>query len=162
PLPRAAELLDDPSLTWTGTRTALLDVAVTRRRDALLLVDLDHSGFAENYSVPDPGLAPAGESLIQAQAGLRPGEALGQAVPPPRPGPPPDPAPPGGRAPHTGRRQLSITGETGAVDLPGPPWRDRPAGERGDGVHIAGDMVAAPGLLSEVSHQSAVMAVARL
>src|SRR5262249_34453206 len=45
PLPRAAELLDDPSLTWTGTRTALLDVAVTRRRDALLLVDLDHSGF---------------------------------------------------------------------------------------------------------------------
>src|SRR5262249_36586010 len=32
PLPRAAQLLDDPALTWTGTRTALLDVAVFPRR----------------------------------------------------------------------------------------------------------------------------------
>jgi flavin-dependent dehydrogenase len=61
-----------------------------------------------------------------------------------------------------GRARTALGGETGAVDLPGTTWRDRPAGDRGDGVHIAGDMLAAPGLLSEVSYQSAVMAVARL
>ncbi len=161
PLPRAAELLGDPSLTWTGTRTALLDVAVTRRRsDPLILSDLDHPGFAENYSIPDPSLAPPGETLIQSQAGMRPGEDLGQAID--RLETLLDTAYFGWRDRQTWRRQLGVTGETGAVDLPGTTWRDRPAGERGDGVHIAGDMVAAPGLLSEVSHQSAVMAVARL
>jgi hypothetical protein len=44
----------------------------------------------------------------------------------------------------TWRRQLALDGETGAVDLPGTTWRDRPAGDRGDGVYIAGDMLAAP------------------
>lgn len=161
PLPRAAKLLDDPSLTWTGTRTALLDVAVTcRERDPLILLDLDQPGFAENYSTPDPSLAPAGESLIQSQAGLRPGEDLAHAVT--RLETLLDTAYTGWRDRQTWRRQLSLTGETGALDLPGTTWRDRPAGDRGDGVYIAGDMVAAPGLLSEVSHQSAVMAVARL
>lgn len=161
PLSRAAKLLDDPSLTWTGTRTALLDVAITRRRrDPLLLADLDQPGFAENYSIPDPSLAPSGECLIQAQAGLRPGEELAQAVT--RLEALLDTAYADWRDRQTWRRQLSITAETGAIDLPGTTWHDRPAGERGDGVHIAGDMVAAPGLLSEVSHQSAVMAVARL
>ena len=161
PLPRAAELLGDPSLTWTGTRTALLDVAVTRRSlDPLLLSDLDQPGFAENYSIPDPNVAPSGESLIQSQAGIRPGEDLSQAVA--RLETLLDTAYTGWRDRQTWRRQFSLTGETGALDLPGTTWRDRPAGERGDGVHIAGDMVAAPGLLSEVSHQSAVMAIARL
>jgi hypothetical protein len=161
PLPRAAKLLGDPSVTWTGTRTALLDVAITRlRRDPLLLVDLDQPGFAETYSIPDSSLAPAGESLIQSQAGQRPGEDLAQALT--RLEGLLDTAYTGWRDRQTWRRQLSLIGETGAIDLPGTTWRDRPAGERGDGVHIAGDMVAAPGLLSEVSHQSAVMAVARL
>jgi hypothetical protein len=161
PLPRAASLLDDPSLTWTGTRTALLDVAVTRRRrDPLILLDLDQPGFAENYSIPDPNLAPAGESLIQSQAGLWPGEDLAHAVT--RLETLLDTAYTGWRDRQTWRRHLSLTGETGALDLPGTTWRDRPGGDRGDGVHLAGDMVAAPGLLSEVSHQSAVMAVARL
>jgi hypothetical protein len=161
PLPRAARLLDDPSLTWTGTRTALLDVAVTRhRRDPLILLDLDQPGFAENYSIPDPNLAPPGESLIQSQAGLRPGEDLAHAVT--RLEALLNTAYTGWRDRQTWRRHLSITGETGALDLPGTTWRDRPGGDRADGVHLAGDMVAAPGLLSEVSHQSAVMAVGRL
>jgi hypothetical protein len=160
PLPRAAQLLDDPALTWTGTRTALLDVAVTRRRDPLILLDLDQPGFAENYSIPDPSLAPAGESLIQSQAGLRPDEDLAHAVT--RLETLLDTAYTGWRDRQTWRRQFGLTGETGALDPPGTTWRDRPAGDRGEGVHIAGDMVAAPGLLSEVSHQSAVMAVARL
>jgi hypothetical protein len=42
--------------------------------------------------------------------------------------------------------------------MPGTTWRDRPAVDRGDGVYLAGDMVAAPGLLSEVSWASAIEA----
>lgn len=161
PLRAAAGLLGDPSLTWTGTRTAVLDIAVTRRRqDPLILSDLDQPGFAENYSIPDRDVAPPGETLIQSQAGIRPDEDLGQAVA--RLEALLEDGYDGWRDRLTWRRQLALAGETGAVDLPGTTWRDRPAGDRGDGVHIAGDMLAAPGLLSEVSHQSAVMAVARL
>jgi hypothetical protein len=47
-----------------------------------------------------------------------------------------------------------MEGRTGALDHPGRTWRDRPAVERGDGVFLAGDMVAAPGLLSEVAWAS--------
>ena len=47
---------------------------------------------------------------------------------------------------------------SGALDMPGTTWRDRPAVDRGDGVFLAGDMVAAPGLLAEVSWASAVEA----
>jgi RNA polymerase sigma factor (sigma-70 family) len=49
-------------------------------------------------------------------------------------------------------------GRTGALDLPGTSWRDRPAVHRGDGVWLAGDQVAVPGLLSEVSVNSALAA----
>ena len=49
---------------------------------------------------------------------------------------------------------------SGALDLPGTTWRDRPAIDRGGGVFLAGDMVAAPGLLSEVAWASAVEAAA--
>ena len=51
-----------------------------------------------------------------------------------------------------------MEGRTGPLDHPGQSWRDRPAVDRGDGVFLAGDMVAAPGLLSEVSWASAVEA----
>ena len=47
-----------------------------------------------------------------------------------------------------------MEGRTGPLDHPGKTWRDRPAVDRGDGVFLAGDMVAAPGLLSEVSWAS--------
>ncbi len=47
---------------------------------------------------------------------------------------------------------------SGALDLPGITWRDRPAIDRGDGVFLVGDMVAAPGLLAEVSFASALEA----
>ena len=63
---------------------------------------------------------------------------------------------------QTWRRRLSVTDETGALDLPGTSWRDRPGVDRGDGVYLVGDMVAAPGLLSEVTLNSALEAVARL
>jgi hypothetical protein len=51
-----------------------------------------------------------------------------------------------------------MTGRTGALDPPGKCWRDRPAFDRGDGVFLAGDMVAAPGCLSEIAWASAVEA----
>ncbi|MFJ4667385.1 hypothetical protein [Kitasatospora purpeofusca] len=57
------------------------------------------------------------------------------------------------------RRTAVATGRTGAVDRPGTTWRDRPAVDRGDGVHLVGDQVAAPGVLSEVSFSSALEAV---
>ncbi|GHJ34511.1 hypothetical protein Sm713_01200 [Streptomyces sp. TS71-3] len=68
---------------------------------------------------------------------------------------------PGWRERVTLRREAVSRGRTGAVDLPGSTWRDRPAIDRGDGVYLAGDQVAAPGLLSEVSFTSAVEAVMR-
>ena len=52
--------------------------------------------------------------------------------------------------------------EVGAVDLPGHTWRDRPQIEQGNGVFLAGDWVAAPGLLSEVAFSSAVTAVEKV
>ena len=51
-----------------------------------------------------------------------------------------------------------MDGRTGALDLPGKTWRDRPAVDRGDGVFLAGDMVAAPGCLSEIAWGSAIEA----
>ena len=48
-----------------------------------------------------------------------------------------------------------MKGLTGAIDLPGTTWRDRPAIDRGNGIFLAGDQVAAPGLLSEVAFASA-------
>jgi protoporphyrinogen oxidase len=60
----------------------------------------------------------------------------------------------GGRA----RRRQVMQGRSGALDMPGTTWRDRPAIDRGDGVFLAGDMVAAPGLLSEVAWASAIQA----
>jgi hypothetical protein len=45
------------------------------------------------------------------------------------------------------------------VDLPGTTWLDRPAIDRGYGVWLTGDQVAAPGLLCEVSFHSAIEAV---
>ncbi len=59
---------------------------------------------------------------------------------------------------ETWRRRQVMDGRSGALDMPGSSWCDRPAIDRGDGVFLAGDMVAAPGLLSEVSWASGVQA----
>jgi hypothetical protein len=65
---------------------------------------------------------------------------------------------PGWRDRQVWRRRGMANARSGALDLPGRTWRDRPRVERGDGVFLAGDMVAAPGLLSEVAFNSAVAA----
>jgi hypothetical protein len=56
------------------------------------------------------------------------------------------------------RRRSVVDGQSGALDVPGVSWRDRPAIARGDGVFLVGDMVAAPGMLSEVAFTSALEA----
>ena len=158
---RAASALLGEDITWPGARTALLDVAVERRRgDPFVVADLDECGWVETFSMPDPTLAPAGEHLVQAQIGMRPDEPLDDAIA--RLERLVDTGYDGWRDRERWRRQAKIEGESGAVDLPGTSWRDRPAIDRGDGVYLVGDMVAAPGLLAEVTHASALTAIAGL
>ena len=64
----------------------------------------------------------------------------------------------GWRERETWRRRQVMDARSGALDLPGSTWRDRPGVDRGDGVYLAGDMVAAPGLLAEVSWASGLEA----
>jgi hypothetical protein len=106
--------------------------------------------------VPDPTLAPAGCSAVQIQLPLGPGDDRRAMVTRLE------------RLAHLGlpgwadrvefRRDAVARGRTGAVDYPGRTWRDRPAIDRGEGVYLVGDQVAAPGLLSEVSVASGIRA----
>ncbi|MER5943754.1 FAD-dependent oxidoreductase [Streptomyces sp. NPDC001928] len=157
-LDAARRLLGDDSLTWTSGRTALIDLAVrTRRGDAFVVSDLDETGWLERFTAQDRSLAPAGEQLIQGQIPLAPHESRAAGIA--RAEQLLDLGFPGWRERVTWRREAVAGGRTGAVDLPGTSWRDRPAVDRGDGVYLAGDQVAAPGVLSEVSFNSALTAV---
>ncbi|MDX3682123.1 NAD(P)-binding protein [Streptomyces sp. AK04-4c] len=156
-LDSARTLLDDPSLTWDSGRTALLDLALrTRRGDAFIVSDLDGPGWVERFTAQDPTLAPAGEQLIQAQIPLAPGTPRADAVR--RAEDLLDLGFPGWRDRTTWRREALASGRTGALDRPGTTWRDRPAVNRGDGILLTGDQVAAPGLLSEVAFNSGIEA----
>ncbi|NQE69314.1 hypothetical protein [Nocardia gamkensis] len=73
-----------------------------------------------------------------------------------------DEAAPDHRERATFRHTATAKGRTGALDLPGQTWRDRPAIDRGDDVYLAGDMVAAPGMRGEISINSALPAAASL
>ncbi|MFF8380793.1 FAD-dependent oxidoreductase [Streptomyces sp. NPDC015661] len=157
-LPAAARLLGDPSLTWESGRTVLFDLALrTRKGDPFVISDLDAPGWIERYTAQDDSLAPAGQQLIQAQLPIGPeaskadGVAHGERLL--------DLGFPGWRERTVWRRESVSQGRTGAVDRPGTTWRDRPAVDRGDGVYLVGDQVAAPGVLAEVSFTSAVEAV---
>ncbi|WP_037826088.1 NAD(P)-binding protein [Streptomyces sp. NRRL B-1347] len=157
-LDAARRLLKDESLTWASGRTALVDLALRPRRgDLFALSDLDGTGWLERFTAQDRTLAPEGQQLLQGQLPLAPHESKADGV---------------RRAEElldlgfrdwrervTWRRASVANGRTGAVDRPGTTWRDRPAVDRGDGVFLVGDQVAAPGLLSEVSFNSAVEAV---
>ncbi|MFI1718589.1 FAD-dependent oxidoreductase [Streptomyces litmocidini] len=157
-LPAAARLLGDPSLTWESGRTVLFDLALrTRKGDPFVVSDLDAPGWIERYTAQDASLAPAGQQLIQAQLPIGPdaskadGVAHAERLL--------DLGFPGWREREVWRRESVSQGRTGAVDRPGTTWRDRPAVDRGDGVYLVGDQVAAPGVLAEVSFTSAVEAV---
>lgn len=157
----ARGLLRDDSLRWEGTRCAVLDVGLRRQRrprDPFAVTDLDGSSWVERFSAPDPSLAPSDHELVQSHTGLTPDEPLEKGVQ--RLESVLDGAFAGWREREVWRRRMDMKDLTGAVDLPGTTWRDRPAVDRGDGVFLAGDQVAAPGLLSEVAFASASRAAA--
>lgn len=157
-LPAARVLLGrDLASPATSGSTMLLDVAVERQRgDAFLVSDVDEAGWLEAYSRVDPTLSPDGSVLIRAQRPVREGEtrpaslrALEELM---------ELGAPGWRDRMRWRRDAAAYHRTGALDLPGFRWQDRPAVDQGDGVFLAGDEVAAPGMLAEVSFSSAVTA----
>ncbi|MDQ0950698.1 phytoene dehydrogenase-like protein [Streptomyces phaeochromogenes] len=157
-LDAARALLKDSSLAWTSGRTALIDLAVrTRRGDAFAVSDLDAPGWIERFTAQDRTLAPAGEQLLQGQIPIAPHESRADGIA--RAEELLDLAFPTWRDRVTYRREALANGRSGAVDLPGTSWRDRPRIDRGNGVYLAGDQVAAPGVLSEVSFNSALEAV---
>ncbi|RCV50697.1 NAD(P)/FAD-dependent oxidoreductase [Marinitenerispora sediminis] len=156
-LSSARALLGDASLRWESGHCVMLDLAVRRdARDSFILFDMDEGGFHECYSAQDPTVAPRGESLFQLDMPVREGEGAAQAHL--RLERLTDIAVPGWRDRVTWSRTATARGRTGAIDLPGFTWRDRPAVERGDGVFLAGDMVAAPGMRGEISMNSALRA----
>ncbi|MBV7670150.1 FAD-dependent oxidoreductase [Streptomyces halstedii] len=156
-LAAARTLLDDPTLVWDSGRTALIDLAVrSRRGDPYIVSDLDAPGWIERFTAQDPTLAPAGEQLVQGQIPLAPDAPRADATR--RAEELLDLGFPGWRDRTTWRRDALAAGRTGAVDRPGTTWRDRPAIDRGDGILLAGDQVAAPGLLCEVAFNSGIEA----
>jgi phytoene dehydrogenase-like protein len=156
-LESARVLLGDDTLAWPSGRAALLDLGVRRdRHDLFVVSDLDTAGWLENFTMPDPTIAPAGEHLVQMQMPIDPEASKADGVA--RLETIADHALPGWRERTTHRLESLANARTGAVDFPGTSWRDRPAIDRGDGVYLVGDRVAAPGLLSEVSLNSGVRA----
>jgi NAD(P)-binding Rossmann-like domain len=156
-LDQARELLGDESLRWQSGRTLCLDVGVRYRRgDPTIVADLDESGWIGRYSGANPTIAPDGEELIQAQMPIRPGESADLAAA--RLERFLDVSIQDWRKRETWRRRQVMDARSGALDMPGRSWRDRPAVDRGDGVFLAGDMIAADGMLAEVSWASAIEA----
>lgn len=156
-LAQARQLLGDDTISWPSGRTVCIDLGLRHHRgDPFVVSDLDEAGWIERYSAPDQSLAPAGEELIQAQMPLRPDESVEQAAL--RLERLLDMSLAQWRERQTWRRRQLMDGRSGALDMPGSTWSDRPAIDRGDGVFLAGDCVAAPGLLAEVSWASAVEA----
>ena len=154
----AARLLDNPGLSWTSTRTALFDVAIGRDHvDPVAVLDLDQRVYVARYTAYDDSLAPAGEELIQCCAGIREGETLSGAID--RIHGVLDRNFATWRGRKTWSQQSPYVG-TAPVDHPGTSWRDRPGIEQGAKIWLAGDHVAAPGLLAEVAFASAITAAA--
>lgn len=150
----ARRLLGDEAAPDDQRRVAMLDVGVVRRRrDPYLIWDLDRIVFSTRVSAVVPDVAPDGHELVQLSSGMAPEENLDDAVT--RLEATLDTASPGWRDREVWRRRSAVRGSTGAVDLPGTTWRDRPAVSRGDGLWVAGDWVAAPGHLASVSVASA-------
>ncbi|WP_238013169.1 FAD-dependent oxidoreductase [Dactylosporangium sp. AC04546] len=158
-LDAARTLLGDDGLRWPSGRAALVDLGLrAHRRDPFVVSDLDEGGFLERYSLPDPSLAPDGHALVQIELPARDDEPIPDATV--RAEALADLALPGWRDRVAWRRDAFANRRTGAVDPPGATWRDRPAIGRGGGVWLAGDSVAAPGMLAEVAVNSARTAAA--
>lgn len=161
PLPAAGRLLGRP-VEWPGARTALVDVIVRRRRhwpDLIADVRSDTATccMIERETAFERSLVGRRDlDLFQCHLGVAPDAdpAVGLA----RIEDALDAAAPGWRERLVWHRGHVVHGGTGAVDPPGTTWHDRPPVEQGDDVFLAGDAVAAPGMLSEVSVNSALEA----
>jgi len=161
-LSAAKGITGDPSLWWPGTRIALFDFGLGAAApiDWFRVFGLDERIYAARYSETDPSLAPARHHLLQVAAALVPGEPFSAVA---------------SRVHHLldttaagwtdhvlWKRAYELSNQTGAVDLPGNTWRDRPAVLRTPTLAVASDASAVPGLLAEVAHNAARHAVAEL
>src|SRR5262249_61318677 len=108
---------------------------------------------------PDLLVGHSGPELFQAQLGISPQTSRADAAA--RIESTFDEAATGWRERVVWQRSLTLTDATGAVDPPGATWQDRPAIDQGDDRFLAGDAVAAPGLLSEVAVNSGIDAARR-
>ena len=161
-LAAARDLTGDLSLTWPSARVATFDLGL--RADAgpdwFRIMDLDNRIYAARYSLADSSLAPPGHELMQISAACAPGERKADAER--RVQHLLDQSWPGWRATVQWQRSAVRMHSTGAVDLPGTTWRDRPAVSRGAALAVATDQSAAPGLLAETGIAAAQFAVRHL
>ena len=161
-LPAARRITGDPGLDWPSGAAALLDLGLESEADVdwLRIFDLDGRCYVARFSEVDESLAPAGHDLVQAAAPCGPGEDAAGALR--RVEDVLDAAWPGWRQRVRWQRRSVMRGQTGALDMPGATWRDRPAIHRGGDLYVATDQSAAPGVLAEVGAAAAVEAVAAL
>ncbi len=161
-LAAARQLTGNGSLTWPSARTATFDLGL--RADSgpgwFRVLDTDDRIYAARYSLADHTLAPPGHELIQISAACAPGERKTDAER--RVRRLLDQSWPGWRAAVRWQRGAMRTHCTGAIDLPGTTWHDRPAISRCDSLAVATDQSAAPGLLAEVGIAAARLALERL
>jgi phytoene dehydrogenase-like protein len=163
-LATARQLTGDRSLTWPSARVATFDLGL--RADAgtvpgwFRVMDLDDRIYAARYSAADHTLAPPGHELIQIAAACSPRERKADAER--RVHRLLDQSWPGWRAAVRWQRSCLRTNCTGAIDLPGTTWRDRPAISRSSTLAVATDQSAAPGLLAEAGIAAAQLAVQQL
>jgi phytoene dehydrogenase-like protein len=161
-LATARLLTGDRSLAWPGARVATFDLGL--RADVgpgwFRVTDLNDRIYAARYSAADPSLAPPGHELIQIAAACSPRERKADAER--RVQRLLDRSWPGWRAAVRWQRSCVRTECTGAIDLPGTTWRDRPAIRRSNTLAVATDQSAAPGLLAEAGVAAAQLAVQQL
>ena len=162
----AASRLLERELRWPGARTALMDVAASPGRRGwpgtviAVRADLRTCCLIDRITATFPDLlGHRGPELFQAQLGIGPQTSRADAAA--RIENTFDEAATGWRDRVVWQRSLTLTDATGALDPPGATWRDRPAIDQGDDRFLAGDAVAAPGLLSEVAVNSGIDAARR-
>lgn len=161
-LAAARQLTGDRSLAWPSARTATFDLGLRSGPGPswFRLMDLDDRIYAARYSLADSTLAPPGHELIQIAAACSPRERKTDAER--RVQRLLDQSWPGWRAAVQWHRSAMRTHCTGAIDLPGTTWRNRPAVSRSKTLTVATDQSAAPGLLAETGITAAQLAIQQL
>lgn len=158
-LDAARRLTGDTSLAWPSGHVALLDLGLASRSsiDWFRIFDLDERSYVARFSAVDRSLAPEGHDLVQAATGVLPDEDGKKAVE--RLERLMVDAWPGWERDMRWRRQSVLRHHTGALDLPGTTWRERPGVLRSSDLAVATDQSSAPGLLAEVGVNAAKTAL---